>query len=233
VHVLSFCLDSGLHDRNVVVYLEYRKILINQTGENSIRKRRSSKRRPTINLNYRTNHQIRVKEVRLIDEDGNNRGVVPIHEARERAEAAELDLVEVAPNAKPPVCRVMDYGKFAYEKTKKEREARKQQKQIETKTIRLTPRTSDFHKDVYVRKAVRWLGEGKKVKFQVRFKAREITYPEIGQETLEEIAEELSDISEIEQAPKLEGWSMTLLLNPTGKAPESEESEEDSVVEES
>ena len=81
------------------------------------------------------------------------------------AEEAELDLVEVAPNARPPVCRIMDYGKFAYEKTKKEREARKLQKQIEIKTIRLTPRTADFHRDVQVRRARQWLGEGKKVKF--------------------------------------------------------------------
>ena len=195
-----------------------------KNGEKHIRKRRSSKRRPTINLNYRINHRIRVREVRLIDQNGDNHGVVATHKAREMAEAAELDLVEVAPNAKPPVCRIMDYGKFAYEKTKKEREARKQQKQIETKTIRLTPRTSDFHKEVYVRKATRWLNEGKKVKFQVRFKAREITYPEIGQRTLEEIGEELTatGIAEIEQRPKLEGWSMTLLLNPTGKKLEVE-----------
>jgi len=129
--------------------------------------------------------------------------------------AADLDLVEVAPHANPPVCRIMDYGKFSYEKTKREREARKHQKQIEIKTVKLTPRTSDFHKDIQVRKARQWLGEGKKVKFQVRFKAREITYPEIGQEALEEIANELQDVAEIEQEPKLEGWSMTLLLTPS------------------
>lgn len=108
----------------------------------------------------------------------------------------------------------MDYGKFSYEKTKREREARKHQKQIEIKTVKLTPRTSDFHRDIQVRKARQWLGEGKKVKFQVRFKAREITYPEIGQEALEEIADELQDVAEVEQEPKLEGWSMTLLLTP-------------------
>jgi translation initiation factor IF-3 len=112
----------------------------------------------------------------------------------------------------------MDYGKFSYEKTKREREARKHQKQIEIKTIRLTPRTSAFHRDIHVRKARQWLGEGKKVKFQVRFKAREITYPEIGQETLLDIAEELGDVSDVEQTPKLEGWSMTLMLAPTGSA---------------
>lgn len=153
-------------------------------------------------------------EVRLIDHNGNNRGVVSISQARDLARDANLDLVEVAPNASPPVCRIMDYGKFSYEKTKREREARKQQKQIEIKTIKLTPRTSPFHKDIQVRKARQWLEEGKKVKFMVRFKAREITYPEIGQETLESIAEELSAISEVEQEPKLEGWTMTLMLNP-------------------
>ena len=154
----------------------------------------------------------------MIDQDGNNHGVVPIGKARDLAEAAELDLVEVAPNAKPPVCRIMDYGKFSYEKTKREREARKLQKQIEVKTIRLTPRTSDFHIDVYVGKARGWLESGKKVKFQVRFKAREITYPEIGQVLLEKIMEKLTDLAEVEQKPTLEGWSMTLLMNPTETA---------------
>lgn len=134
------------------------------------------------------------------------------------AEDAELDLVEVAPNADPPVCRIMDYGKFAYEKTKKEREARKHQKQVEVKTIRLSPRTSDFHKEVYVRKATRWLEAGKKVKFQVRFRGREITHPEVGKATLDGISEDLKEIAEIEQQPTLEGWAMTLLVSPIGAA---------------
>ena len=163
---------------------------------------------------YRVNRQIHAREVRLIDEDGNNQGVVDIREAQDRAYEAELDLVEVAPNADPPVVRVMDYGKFIYEKQKREKEARKHQKQIEIKTIKLTPRTSDYHKDIYVRKARGWLEEGKKVKFQVRFKAREITYPEIGEERLDEIADSLSDVSEVEQKPNLEGWSMTMMLSP-------------------
>jgi translation initiation factor IF-3 len=162
------------------------------------------------------NKGIRAREVRLIDHQGTNHGVVPIIRARQLAEEAGLDLVEVAPNAEPPVCRIMDYGKFAYEKTRKEREARKHQKQVEIKTIRLTPRTSGFHKEVHVRKAKQWLGEGKKVKFQVRFKGREITHPEMGQMALEEIAGELGDVATIEQAPKLEGWSMTLLMTPNG-----------------
>jgi translation initiation factor IF-3 len=155
-----------------------------------------------------------VREVRLIDNEGNNRGVIDTNEALDLARDADLDLVEVAPNANPPVCRIMDYGKFSYEKAKREKEARKHQKQIEIKTIKLTPRTSDYHKDIYIRKATNWLEEGKKVKFQVRFKAREITYPEIGQETLEEIAQALEGKAAVEQHPKLEGWNMTMMLTP-------------------
>jgi translation initiation factor IF-3 len=157
-----------------------------------------------------------VREVRLIDHNGTNHGVVTIEEALDLAEEANLDLVEVAPGANPPVCRIMDYGKFSYEFTKKEREARKRQKKIEIKTIRLTPRTDDFHRDIGVRNARRWLSEGKKVKFMVRFRAREITYPELGQKALQNIAEELSDIAVVEQKPKLEGWRMTLMLAPEG-----------------
>ena len=154
--------------------------------------------------------------MRLIDDDGTNHGVVTIEEARDLAREANLDLVEVAPNAKPPVCRIMDYGKFSYEFEKKEKEARKRQKKVEIKTIRLTPRTDDFHRDIGVRNARRWLNEGKKVKFMVRFRAREITYPELGQKALQDIAEELSDIAVVEQKPKLEGWRMTLMLAPEG-----------------
>ena len=154
--------------------------------------------------------------MRLIDAEGTNRGVVPIEEARDLAQEAELDLVEVAPNAKPPVCRIMDYGKFTYEQTRKEREARKRQKKVEIKTIRLTPRTDDFHRGIGVKKGRKWLEEGKKVKFMVRFRAREITYPEIGQDMLQGIADELSDIAVMEQKPNLEGWRMTMMLSPEG-----------------
>jgi len=157
-----------------------------------------------------------VPEVRLIDASGTNHGVVPIEKARDLASEAELDLVEVAPNAKPPVCRIMDYGKFTYEQTRKEREARKRQKKIEIKTIRLSPRTDDFHRGLGVKKGRKWLEEGKKVKFMVRFKAREITYPEIGRDMLQGIADELSDIAVVEQKPNLEGWRMTIMLSPEG-----------------
>ena len=141
---------------------------------------------------------------------------MPIEEARDLAREAELDLVEVAPNANPPVCRIMDYGKFSYEQPRKEREARKRQKKVEIKTIRLTPRTDDFHRGIGVKKGRKWLEEGKKVKFMVRFRAREITYPEIGQDMLQGIAEELSDVAVVEQQQNLEGWRMTMMLSPEG-----------------
>lgn len=153
--------------------------------------------------------------MRLIDAEGSNRGTVPIKEALQIAREAELDLVEVAPNAKPPVCRVMDYGKFVYEKTKKDREARKAQKKIEIKEIRLRPKTSDHHKGFKVRNARRWLGEGKKVKVRIRFRGRERDYPEIALDDLKEIAEELQDISVIEQAPAFEGRTLLMVLAPS------------------
>lgn len=150
----------------------------------------------------------------MIDQEGNNQGVVPIQEAQDIARDAGLDLVEVAPHARPPVVRVMDYGKFQYEQTKKEREARKHQKQIEIKTIKLSPKTADFHRDINVRRARGWLEEGKKVKVVVRFKGREIHYPEIGREIMDGIIEDLADISEVEQKPNLEGWTMVMMLMP-------------------
>lgn len=125
-----------------------------------------------------------------------------------------LDLVEVAPNARPPVVRVMDYGKFIYEKTRREREARKHQKQVEIKTIKLTPKITDFHRDLRVRRAREWLSEGKKVKVVVRFRGREITYPEIAEEMMQHVAKDLEEVGTIEQIPKTEGWSMVMMLAP-------------------
>jgi translation initiation factor IF-3 len=162
------------------------------------------------------NEGIRSKNVRLIDADGENRGVVPIKEALVIAEEAGLDLVEVAPNADPPVCRVMDYGKFLYEKTKKEREARKAQKKVEIKEIRLRPKTSEHHRGFKVRDARRWLEEGKKVKVRIRFRGRERDYPEIALDDLKAIAQELGDISVIEQSPAFEGRTMLMVLAPQG-----------------
>lgn len=141
--------------------------------------------------------------------------MVNIDEARKLAIEADLDLVEVAPNAEPPVCRVMDFGKFVYERAKKEREARKAQTKIEVKEIRLRPKTNEHHRDLKVRDARRWLEVGMKVKVRVRFRGREITYPEIALENLKEVAESLSDIAIVEQSPALEGRTMLMVLAPS------------------
>lgn len=152
--------------------------------------------------------------MRLIGPDGNNVGVVPIEEAQDIAIKADLDLVEVAPNSDPPVCRVLDYGKFLYENAKKEREARRAQTKVEIKEVRLRPKTSPHHRSFKVRDARRWLTEGKKVRVRIRFRGREIQYPEIALEDLRQISEELSDLSTIEQAPMMEGRTMLMTLAP-------------------
>lgn len=140
--------------------------------------------------------------------------MVSIDEALDRAEHAELDLVEVAPQADPPVCRIMDFGKFQYEQAKKEKAARKQQKIVEVKEIRLRPKTTDHHLGFKVRDARRWLEEGMKVKVRIRFRGREITYPEIAREQLDAIAAELDDVAQIEQKPDMEGRTMLMVLAP-------------------
>lgn len=144
--------------------------------------------------------------------------MVSIQEALQQAEDADLDLVEVAPNAKPPVCRVIDYGKFIYEKNKKDKEARRAQKKIEIKEIRLRPKTTAHHRGFKVNDARRWLLEGKKVKVRIRFRGRERDYPEIAREDLKEIADALADVGIVEQAPSFEGRTLLMVLAPnTGK----------------
>jgi translation initiation factor IF-3 len=138
---------------------------------------------------------------------------MPLRDALEATRARDLDLVEVAPNADPPVCRMMDYGKYLYEQAKKERKARKSQK-TEVKEIRLRPKTGEHDVAFKVRDARRFLNGGCKVKVRVRFRGREITYPEIGKEMLNRIAEELGDVSSIEQAPRMEGRSILMILSP-------------------
>ena len=138
---------------------------------------------------------------------------MPFRDALEAAQARDLDLVEVAPNANPPVCRLMDYGKFLYEQAKKEKKSRKAQK-TEVKEIRLRPKTGQHDVAFKVRDARRFLNDGLKVKVRVRFRGREITYPEIGREMLKRIAQELEDVSSIEQSPRMEGRSLLMILSP-------------------
>ena len=177
---------------------------------------------------FRVNRNIRAAEVRLIGPDGDNVGVVPTQKALEIAREAELDLVEVSPNAEPPVCRVMDFGKFIYERTKKDREARKAQTKVEMKEIRLRPKTNEHHRGFKVKDARRWLESGMKVKVTIRFRGREMDYPEIALEDLKEIAQELSDVSKVEQAPQMEGRTMLVILAPdkSGAQKEKKKSED-------
>jgi translation initiation factor IF-3 len=164
------------------------------------------------------NDAIRVPQVRLIGANGENVGVVSIDDAQRMARDAELDLVEVAPAAEPPVCRIMDFGKFVYERAKKDREAKKAQTKIEVKEIRLRPKTNEHHRDFKVRDARRWLIDGNKVKVRIRFRGREIDYLDIALADLKEVAEALSDVGVVEQVPALEGRTMLMVLAP-GKAP--------------
>jgi len=151
----------------------------------------------------------------LIDQNGENLGIVPTDRALQIAREANLDLVEIAASADPPVCKVLDLGKYLFEQTKKERQARKSQTKIEVKEIRLRPKTNEHHRGFKVRDARRWLEDGMKVNVTIRFRGREVTYPEIALEDLREIAEDLRDVSVIEVAPSMEGRSMTLVLAPS------------------
>lgn len=167
---------------------------------------------------FRVNNRIRAPQVRLIDEEGAQLGIVSLREALTLAEQRGLDLMEVAPNAVPPVCRIVDYGKFRYEQTKKDREARKNQKQAELKEVRLKPKTDDHDLDVKAKQARKFLLAGDKVKFTVRFRGREIFHPDIGREMLEQMAEDLRDVATVEQRPLMEGRALSLLLAPNAKA---------------
>jgi translation initiation factor IF-3 len=140
--------------------------------------------------------------------------VVSIKQALQIARDADLDVVEVSPNAAPPVCRVMDFGKFIYERAKKDRDAKKAQTKIELKEIRLRPKTNEAHRGFKVDDARRWLGQGHKVRVTIKFRGREMDYPEIALEDLREIAQSLADIGTIEQAPMMEGRTMLVVLAP-------------------
>lgn len=159
----------------------------------------------------------------MIDENGTQVGVVSLREALTMAEEHGFDLVEVAPTAVPPVCRIMDYGKFRYEQSKKEREARKNQRQVEVKQIRLEPKTDDHDLDVKAKQARRFLLDGDKVKFNLRFRGRAIYHPEIGQAILEQMAEALLDIAVIEQRPLMEGRVLSLTMAPSPKAKQNQQ----------
>ncbi|ASS92120.1 MAG: translation initiation factor IF-3 [Bacillaceae bacterium] len=160
------------------------------------------------------NEGIRAREVRLVDQNGNQLGIKSRQEALDIAANANLDLVLVAPNAKPPVARIMDYGKYRFEQQKKEKEARKKQKVINVKEVRLSPTIEEHDFNTKLRNARKFLEKGDKVKASIRFKGRAITHKEIGQRVLERFSEACADISSVETKPKMDGRSMFLVLAP-------------------
>ncbi len=164
------------------------------------------------------NERIRVPQVRVIGEDSQQLGVMPTGEALRHAREAGLDLVEVAPTAVPPVCRIMDYGKFKYERAKRDREAKKTQKTVMLREIRMKPKIDEHDIDFKVRTAEKLLREGDKVKVSVMFRGREITHPQIGAALLEQIHERLKDVSGVERPPALEGRFMSMILAPVKSA---------------
>jgi len=162
----------------------------------------------------RVNEDIRAKEVRVIDENGEQLGIMAPREALRIARDRGLDLVEVAPNAHPPVCRVMDYGKFMYEKSKKERESRKNQKTVKIKEVRISPKIDDHDFSVRVRSAAEFLQKGNKVKATVRFRGREIVHADIGKRLLENLAQFVQEYAVVERDPSVEGRNMVMILAP-------------------
>jgi translation initiation factor IF-3 len=165
----------------------------------------------------RINEAIRANEVRLIGEEGDQLGIFPLREALAIAREQNLDLVEVAPQADPPVCRLLDYGKYAYERARRAREARKAQKPVEIKEIRLRPKTGEHDINFKVDRMRSFLKEGFKVRVRVLFRGREITYPEIAQQMLMKIATGLNDVAVVENQPRMEGRSMYMVLAPAAK----------------
>jgi len=158
------------------------------------------------------NEQIREREVQVIDEQGNKLGVMKTFDAIDKAQEKNLDLVLVAPNGNPPVCKIMNYGKYKFEQAKKEKEARKNQKVVETKEIRITPNIEEHDFGFKCKNARKFLEDGNKVKITVRFRGRELNYVKLGEETLNKFIEELSDISQVEKKPFLEGKNLFIIL---------------------
>ena len=166
----------------------------------------------------RINEEIRIREVRVTGADGEQLGIMATRDALHMAEEQHLDLVEVAPKAKPPVCRIMDFGKYRYEQQKREKEARKKQKVITIKEVKLRPNIEQHDFDVKLKNALRFVQEGNKVKVTIMFRGRELSHPELGKEVLTRVADQLNDSVSIERGAKLEGKNMTMILAPKAQS---------------
>lgn len=160
------------------------------------------------------NEEIHSPEVRLIDAKGNQLGIVPTREARQISEEAGLDLVEVSPEAKPPVCRIMDFGKFRFQQSKRKAAAKKKQKQVQIKEIKIRPGTEEADYQVKLRSLIRFLQDGDKAKVTLRFRGREMAHPELGAQLLERIQADLVNYGIVEQRPKMEGRQLVMVIGP-------------------
>ncbi|MGI5911891.1 MAG: translation initiation factor IF-3 [Syntrophomonadaceae bacterium] len=167
-----------------------------------------------ISKDWRINEDIRVREVRLVSDDGEQLGIVPVREALQIALERNLDLVEVAPSAQPPVCRLMNYGKFKFEQNKREKEAKKKQHVISIKEVKMRPNIEEHDFQVKAKNARKFLSGGDKVKLTIMFRGREITHTELGQKLSLKFVDELADISTVEKSPKVEGRNMVTVLIP-------------------
>ena len=167
-----------------------------------------------ISKELQVNEQIREREVRLIDSNGDQLGIMSAREAQKLAYDRQLDLVKVAPNARPPVCRIMDYGKYKYETNKKEKEAKKNQKVISIKEVRLSPTIEKHDLDVKRRNAEKFLKSGDKVKVSIRFRGRQLSHTDIGRTIMDKFAGELEEVAVVEKRPKLEGKNMIMIMSP-------------------
>ena len=162
----------------------------------------------------RINEEIRAREVRVVSDEGEQLGLMTLQDALQMATARNQDLVEVAPNAKPPVCRIMDYGKFRYEQQKKDREARKKQKTFDVKEVKLRPKIETHDYLVKLKNAQRFLSDGDKVKAVIMFRGRELSHPDLGLDILKRLVEDLKDLCIVEREAKLEGRNMIMILAP-------------------
>lgn len=167
-----------------------------------------------IDKNARINEAIRAKEVRVVDPDGEQLGIKPIDEALDIAEEMDLDLVEVAPQAKPPVCKIMDYGKYRYEQTVKMKEARKKQSVVQYKEMKLRPKIDRHDYEIKRKHIIRFLESGYKVKVTIMFRGREMSHTELGRNLLDQLAEELQELGVVESNPKLDGRNMQMVMAP-------------------
>ena len=168
----------------------------------------------TISKELLINHKIRSREVRVVDSEGEQLGVMPLEDALKIAQEKNLDLVNVAPQARPPVCRIMDFGRYKYEQSKRDKEARKKQKTTSVKEVKMRPGIDEHDFQVKKRNAVRFLESGDKVKVTIIFRGRQITHPELGRKQCKKMASELEEIATVEREPRMEGRNMVMFLAP-------------------